>query len=144
MPTDFYEFGAKIFEKISNAMNPQFEDETAFNPFDMWTGANFKLKITKVAGYQNYDKSEFESASALLDDDSEMEKVWKSQYSLQEMLTDPKEWKSYDQLKARLDKVLGAAEDKPKTTVETIKAEAKKAPKQEAFDVDAATHLKAL
>ena len=70
----------------------------------------------------------------MLDDDAEMEKVWKSQYSLQEMLTDPKEWKSYDQLKARLDKVLGAAEDKPKTTVETIKAEAKKAPKEKVLE----------
>ncbi len=101
-----YRFGAKIFEKITEAMNPQFEDETAINPFDLWKGANFKLKITKVAGYQNYDKSEFMSPSALLDDDEELEKIWKSEHSLSEMVSD-KEFKSYDDLKSRLDKVLG-------------------------------------
>ena len=122
-----FKFGAKIFEKITEAMNPQFEDETPINPFDLWKGANFKLKITKVAGYQNYDKSEFMSPSALLDDDEELEKIWKSQHSLS-VLTEDKEFKSYDDLKARLDKVLGATE-MPKTTVETIKAAAPKTPK---------------
>jgi hypothetical protein len=120
-----FKFGAKIFEKITEAMNPQFEDETPINPFDLWKGANFKLKITKVAGYQNYDKSEFMSPSALLDDDDELEKIWKSQHSLS-VLTEDKEFKSYDDLKARLEKVLGASE-MPKTTVETIKAAAPKA-----------------
>ena len=120
-----FKFGAKIFEKITEAMNPQFEDETPINPFDLWKGANFKLKITKVAGYQNYDKSEFMSPSALLDDDDELEKIWKSEFSLAELTAD-KEFKSYDDLKARLDKVLGATE-MPKTTVETIKAAAPKA-----------------
>ena len=120
-----FKFGAKIFEKVTEAMNPQFEDETPINPFDLWKGANFKLKITKVAGYQNYDKSEFMSASALLDDDGELEKIWKSQHSLS-VLTEDKEFKSYDDLKSRLDKVLGASE-MPKTTVETIKAAAPKA-----------------
>jgi hypothetical protein len=119
-----FKFGAKIFEKITEAMNPQFEDETPINPFDLWKGANFKLKITKVAGYQNYDKSEFMSPSALLDDDDELEKIWKSQHSLS-VLTEDKEFKSYDDLKARLEKVLGASE-MPKTTVETIKAAAPK------------------
>ena len=113
-----FKFGAKIFDKITEAMNPQFEDETPINPFDLWAGANFKLKITKVAGYQNYDKSEFESPSALLNDDDKLEKIWKSEHSLAELLAD-KEFKTYDALKARLDKVLGATE-MPKTTVETI------------------------
>jgi len=122
-----FKFGAKIFDKINEAMNPQFEDETPINPFDLWSGANFKLKITKVAGYQNYDKSEFESPSALLDDDEKLEKIWKSEHSLTELTAD-KEFKSYDDLKKRLDKVLGASE-MPKTTVETIKAAAPKAPK---------------
>jgi len=121
-----FKFGAKIFEKITEAMNPQFEDETPINPFDLWKGANFKLKITKVAGYQNYDKSEFMSASPLLEDDDELEKIWKSEHSLAALTAD-KEFKSYDDLKARLDKVLGAA-DVPKTTVETLKAAPKKAP----------------
>jgi len=120
-----FKFGAKIFEKITEAMNPQFEDETPINPFDLWKGANFKLKITKVAGYQNYDKSEFMSSTPLLEDDDELEKVWKSQHSLTALTAD-KEFKSYDDLKARLDKVLGAT-DVPKTTVETLKAAPKKA-----------------
>ena len=120
-----FKFGAKIFEKVTGAMNPSFEDEVAINPFDMWKGANFKLKITKVAGYQNYDKSEFMSSTTLLEDDDELEKIWKSQHSLTALTAD-KEFKSYDDLKARLDKVLGAT-DVPKTTVETLKAAPKKA-----------------
>jgi hypothetical protein len=119
-----FKFGAKIFEKVTEAMNPAFEDETPMNPFDLWKGANFKLKITKVAGYQNYDKSEFMSPSSLLEDDAELEKIWKSEHSLTALTAD-KEFKSYDDLKARLDKVLGAT-DVPKTTVETLRA----APKQ--------------
>jgi hypothetical protein len=120
-----YRFGAKIFEKITEAMNPQFADETAINPFDLWKGANFKLKITKVAGYQNYDKSEFMSPSALLDDDDELEKIWKSEHSLSEMVSD-KEFKSYDDLKSRLDKVLGGADAPAKTTVEQMRSGPKK------------------
>ena len=119
-----FKFGAKIFEKITEAMNPQFEDETPINPFDLWKGANFKLKITKVAGYQNYDKSEFMTPSALFEDDEKLEKIWKSEHSLTALTAD-KEFKTYDELKARLDKVLGAA-DVPKTTVETLKAAPKK------------------
>jgi len=120
-----FKFGKKIFDKINEAMNPAFEDETPINPFDLWEGANFKLRIRKVDGYQNYDKSEFESASALFEDDDKLEKVWKSEHSLQELVSD-KEFKSYDDLKKRLDKVLGAA-DVPKTTVEQAKASAPKA-----------------
>lgn len=127
-----FKFGAKIFEKITEAMNPQFEDETPINPFDLWKGANFKLKITKVAGYQNYDKSEFMSPSPLSEDDDELEKIWKSELSLSELVAD-KEFKTYDVLKARLDKVLGLSDDVPvaKTTVEQMKAAPKKAAVQE-------------
>jgi hypothetical protein len=118
-----YKFGKKIFDKINEAMNPAFEDEKPLNPFDMWAGANFKLKIRKVEGYQNYDKSEFESPSALLDDDEKLEAIWKKEYSLKEFLA-PENFKSYDELKARLDKVLGL-DGSPvvaKTTVEQAKA----------------------
>ena len=102
-----YKFGKKIFDKLTEAMNPQFEDEKAVNPFDFWDGANFKIKIRQVEGYRNYDKSEFESPSALFDgDDSKLEALWKKEYSLKEFL-DPKHFKSYDVLKAKLDKVLG-------------------------------------
>ena len=101
-----YKFGKKIFDKLNEAMNPEFEDEKPMNPFDLWEGANFKLKIRNVEGYRNYDTSEFDSSSALLDDDSELEKIWKSEHSLQEFL-DPKNFKSYDELKAKLNRVLG-------------------------------------
>jgi hypothetical protein len=116
-----FRFGAKIFDKLTEAMNPQFEDESPINPFDLWKGANFKLKIRKVEGYQNYDKSEFESAAPLSSDDSKLEKIWQSEYALSEFVSDA-EFKSYDDLKARLDKVLGLAGNTPaRTTVEQAK-----------------------
>ena len=117
-----FRFGKKIFDKITEAMNPQFADEKAINPFDLWAGANFKLKIRKVEGYQNYDKSEFESPAPLSTDDAKLEKIWKSEHSLKEMTAD-KEFKTYDELLTRLTRVLGLGETvKPKTTVEQMKA----------------------
>jgi hypothetical protein len=118
-----FRFGKKIFDKISEAMNPQFADEQAINPFDLWAGANFKLKIRKVEGYQNYDKSEFESPAPLSTDDAKLEKIWKSEHSLKEMTAD-KEFKTYDELSTRLNRVLGLNGEtiKPKTTVEQMKA----------------------
>lgn len=102
-----FKFGKKIFDKITEAMNPEFADETPVNPFDLWEGANFKLKIRQVEGYRNYDKSEFAEPSALFDgDDKKLEKLWKSEYSLKEF-TDKSKFKSYDALKQRLDKALG-------------------------------------
>jgi len=103
-----YKFGKRIFDKINESMNPEFDDEEAINPFDFWNGANFKLKVRKVAGFINYDKSEFDSVSALLDgDDSKLEELWKSQYALTEF-TDAANFKSYDELKTKRDTVLGA------------------------------------
>jgi hypothetical protein len=101
-----FKFGKKIFDKITEAMNPEFPDEKPMNPFDMWAGANFKLKIRNVEGYRNYDKSEFAAISAIYEDDAKLEELWKKEYSLRE-LTDKKNFKPFDQLKARLDKVLG-------------------------------------
>ena len=102
-----YKYGKKIFDKINEAMSPEFEDETPINPFDFWMGANFKLKVRKVAGYINYDKSEFESSSELLEGNDEgLETLWKKQYSLTEF-TDPSNFKSYDELKTRLNNVVG-------------------------------------
>ena len=99
-----YRYGKKIFDKLMAAMQPEFEDETPINPFDFWEGANFKLKIRKVDGYWNYDKSEFETPSAL-GDDSVIESVWKKQYALKEF-TASTNFKSYEELKTRLDAVL--------------------------------------
>ena len=110
-----YKFGKKIWDKINLQMNPEFEDESPVNPFDFWQGADFKLKIRKVAGYRNYDSSEFDSAAPLLDDDSQLEAVWNKQYALQEFV-DPKNFKSYDELNAKLNRVLGKVA--PTTTAE--------------------------
>jgi len=111
-----YKFGKKIFDKISEAMNPEFADETPLNPFDFWAGANFKIKIRQVEGYRNYDKSEFDKPSELLDgDDKKLEALWKKEYSLKEFV-DPSQFKSYDVLKAKLDKILGLDGVVPVTT----------------------------
>lgn len=106
-----YKFGKKIFDMLNDVMNPQFEDESPINPFDFWEGADFKLKARNVEGYRNYDKSEFASQTPLSNpdgeklSDEEMEAVWNSQKSLQEII-DPKNFKSYDELKAKMFKVL--------------------------------------
>ena len=101
-----YKFGKKIFDKITAAMQPEFDDEEAINPFDFWQGANFKLKIKQVAGFWNYDSSEFGKTEALLDDDAELEKIYDKIYDLSEF-TAPDQFKTYEQLKSRLDTVLG-------------------------------------
>jgi hypothetical protein len=101
-----FKFGKKIFDKILNAMQPEFDDEEPINPFDFWSGANFRLKIRKVEGYWNYDKSEFDSPSALFDDDDALEALWKKEYSLSAIVA-PDQFKSYEDLEKRLNYVLG-------------------------------------
>jgi len=100
-----FRYGKKIFEKINEKMNPQFADEEPINPFDLWTGANFKLKIRTVEGYRNYDKSEFAKPGPLFDDDQKLEAIWKQEHSLQQFV-DPSTFKSYDELQRRLNEVL--------------------------------------
>lgn len=101
-----YKYGKKIWDKIQQAMYPEFEDEEGFNPFDLWEGADFKLKIRQVEGYRNYDKSEFDSPAPVSKDDDRLEQIWKSEHSLAELVA-PDKFKSYDELKKRLDQVLG-------------------------------------
>ena len=103
-----YRFGKKIFEMLKDKMQPQFEDETPVNPFDLWEGANFKIKLRKVGGFWNYDKSEFSAASPLFDNDDQLEATWNSQHSLQGVIA-PDQFKSYDELKEKLERVLGLA-----------------------------------
>lgn len=126
-----YKYGKKIFDKINEAMHPQFPGEKAVNPFDLWEGANFILKIRNVEGYRNYDKSEFAEPAALLSDDDKLEEIWKSEHSLQELI-DPKNFKSYDELKARLARALGVAGETraaaPIKDEEAFPAPAKSAP----------------
>lgn len=100
-----YRYGKKIFDKLMEAMQPAFEDETAVNPFDFWEGADFKLKLRMQDGYWNYDKSEFSTPSEIAPSDEEIESIWKQTHSLQEIVA-PDQFKSYDELKARLDEVL--------------------------------------
>ena len=100
-----YKFGKKIFDKITAAMQPEFEDEEAIDPFDFWQGANFKLKAKNVAGYRNYDSSEFTKTEALLDDDDALETLWKGQFSLEEF-TKADQFKSYQDLEKRMNSVL--------------------------------------
>jgi len=112
-----FKFGKKIFDKVMEAMQPEFDDETPINPFDFWQGANFKLKIRKVDGFWNYDKSEFAAASPIADDESKIETIWKSQYSLAEKL-DASNFKSYDELSTRFHAVISGT-----TTVGNVSEE---------------------
>ena len=132
-----YRFGKKIFDKCMEAMQPAFEDENPVNPFDFWEGADFKLKIRKVDGYWNYDKSEFDKPSPIFKDDDEIEAVWKKQYPLVEFSAESN-FKSYDELKKRLDTVLAGTttvgnvttlmEDEPIVSTPTVDTKEEPAP----------------
>lgn len=106
-------YGKKIFEKLLEAVKPPFEDKEAVNPFDMWTGANFKLKMRKVDDYPNYDLSEWESTSPLASNDKDIENIWKQSFSLLEML-DPKHFKTEKELEDRLRRIMGIDTQKSK------------------------------
>jgi hypothetical protein len=132
-----FKFGKKIFDKLNDLMNPEFPDEEPRNPFDLWTGANFKLKIRKVEGYQNYDKSEFDKDSPVSGDEDHMERIWNSEYKLGEFLSESN-FKSYDELKTKLNKVLGqnGFVERPAIAPATSREQA---PAQEAFKPKAKT-----
>ena len=107
-----FKYGKKIFDKLTAAMQPEFEDEEAIDPFDFWQGANFKLKAKNVAGFRNYDSSEFAAVSPVLDDDDALEGLWKKQFSLAEIVA-ADQFKTYDELKKRLQNVLRVASSRP-------------------------------
>src|SRR5210317_334739 len=125
-----YKFGKKIFDKITEAMQPAFEDETPINPFDFWKGANFKLKLRKVDGYWNYDKSEFESVSQIKESDDQIKAIWEKQHSLKQFV-DPSNFKTYDELKEKLNRVITGSQstvtadqvDLPPTAAPSVKSE---------------------
>jgi hypothetical protein len=131
-----FKYGKKIFDKITKQMNPDLESEAKVNPFDLWKGANFKLKMTRQSGFPNYDESVFLQPGPLNEDDAELEATWKKEYSLKDIV-DPKNFKSYDELKKRLNDVLGVSggtttrapvvEEEDAPWVETPKPVAKKA-----------------
>ena len=105
-----YRYGKTIFKKISTSMVPQFEDEESFNPFDLWAGASFKLRIYTEDKYPKYDKSTWGKVGPLFKDDEKIEAVWKQCHALQPFL-DPSNFKPYDVLKRRLHQVLAINED---------------------------------
>lgn len=112
-----FKFGAKIMDKLNSVMTPEFEDETPINPFDFWEGANFKLKIVKKDGYANYDKSTFDKVGPLLKDDEELEAIWNGEYRLGEFL-DPSQFKSYDELNKKFERVIGGAGNNASRTID--------------------------
>jgi len=114
-----FRFGKKIYDKIMDAMQPQFPDEAPIYPFDMWEGADFVIKVRKVEGYPNYDASSFKAPAALSADDAYLEQIYNKQYDLSEF-TDPKNYKTYDELKERLNLVLG--ETNPQTSLEKVRS----------------------
>ena len=124
-----FKFGKKIFDKITEAMQPEFDDETPINPFDFWKGANFKLKIRKVDGFWNYDKSEFEGVSAIADNDDSIKAIWEKQYPLKPFL-DADNFKSYEELKEKLNRVITGTKytdtvenvDLPSTSTGTVQS----------------------
>ena len=138
-----FKYGKKIFDKLNAAMNPEFEDEDPVNPFDLWAGANFKLKIRKVEGYRNYDKSEFDKPEPLMDDDAALEKLWKSEHSLQEFLKE-EHFKPYDELKVKLYRVLaldGSSSSVQNASLANLDEEEVETPKPQKT-AKAATHAK--
>ena len=122
--TFLFKFGKKIFDKITESMQPAFEDEAAINPFDFWKGANFKLKIRKVDGYWNYDKSEFDSVTPLFDDEAKLNKVFGQVHSLSDVIA-PSEFKTYEELKEKLERVLGSAST---STAESVSQDMEEVP----------------
>jgi len=112
-----FKFGKKIFDKITEAMKPEFEDESPINPFDFWKGANFKLKIRKVDGYWNYDKSEFEGVTPVASEDTAIKAIWAKQYPLKPFV-DPSNFKSYEELKEKLNRIIMGT--RSTETVETV------------------------
>jgi hypothetical protein len=145
-----FKYGKKIFDKLTKMMNPDLESEEAINPYCLWSGANFKLKMTRQSGFPNYDESTFLAPGPLTKDEAEMEQIWKSEYSLLEII-DPKQFKSYDELKRRFDDVMGNASSRPAPAAKKVVVEddddvpfteskpvAKKAPVVEEEDEDLA------
>lgn len=138
-----FRYGKKIYDMIMDAMQPEFEDEAPINPFDMWEGANFKLKIRKQDNFPNYDKSEFAGQSELGEDDEEREAIYNKVYDLSEF-TDPATFKSYDELKAKMERVLGISSSRKSPSLaeqaqlgeeeEAPEPKRKEAPKRQALD----------
>lgn len=130
-----FKYGKKIFDKINDKMNPQFDDEVPINPFDFWEGANFRLRIRQVEGYRNYDKSEFDEPSPVSEDDAILEKLWLQQHSLQEFIN-PKNFKSYEELESKFNRVMGIGTAKLQKDYEDTPQQSQPAMKQKQASYD--------
>lgn len=138
-----FKYGKKIFEKITLLMKPEFADDAPVNPFELWKGANFKIRIRTVDGYPNYDQSMFENPVPLSSDDDELERIWKSEYSLKEFVH-PSQFKSYAELKAKFETVMGFAGETEMARSPSALTDVKKsAPVEPSFDMDDDDDLKA-
>ena len=123
-----YRYGKKIFEQLKEAISPQFADEEAINPFDLrGEGANFRIKIRKVDGYWNYDKSEFDKPAPLFDDEARLTEINTQTYSLSDVIA-PSEFKTYEELKEKLDRVLGLSGGVSNSTAESIAEDQEEVP----------------
>tara|TARA_B100000900_G_scaffold265477_1_gene226505 strand:- start:2600 stop:3490 length:891 start_codon:yes stop_codon:yes gene_type:complete len=146
-----FKFGKKIFDKIAEKMSPAFDDEKAINPFDFWEGANFKLKIRKVDGYWNYDKSEFEAVTKVADGDDAIKAIWEKQYALKPFLA-PDNFKTYDELKEKLIRVISGTRktetvenvDLPPQTNGSVKSKPVSAPSASDEDDDTLSYFSKL
>ncbi len=146
-----FKFGKKIFDKIAEKMSPAFDDEKAINPFDFWEGANFKLKIRKVDGYWNYDKSEFEAVAKVADSDDAIKTIWEKQYALKPFLA-PDNFKTYDELKEKLIRVISGTRktetvenvDLPPQTNGSVKSKPVSAPSASDDDDDTLSYFSKL
>ena len=141
-----YKYGKKIFDKVQEAMNPEFEDESPINPFDFWQGADFKIKIRTLDGFVNYDRSEFDPTSSLMDaDDDKLETVYNQQHSLSDLVAEDK-FKSYDELKEKFERIMGfqGGTDRVKfeAVEETIVEEKPKSKDTSDFQLSKAPELK--
>ena len=130
-----YKFGKKIFDKLQEAMNPTAPDEPKYNPFDLWKGANFKLKSHRESGFVSYEKSAFQPQSALFDgEEKRLEALWKTQYPLLPFVA-PDQFKSYEELSSRLVSVLkGGVAEGAATRAEEAKPESDFRTKMRAAD----------
>jgi hypothetical protein len=132
-----YQYGKKIFDKIMDVMQPAFQDETPMNPFDFWEGGSFKLKIRQVEGYRNYDKSEFAGTSVLYEDEAKLETIYNMMHPIGEW-ADPANYKSYDELKKKLDTILARTSTPTMAQQSQLGEETAAAPMKELQPVTAA------
>jgi hypothetical protein len=129
-----FKFGKKIFDKIMDKARPTFDDEEPVNVFDYWEGADFKLKMIKVEGYPNYDKSTFAASAPVAKSDEDILDIAKRQHQLREF-NDRKNFKTYEELARKLVSVLDGSSSQTKSAAHLADDSAEEeVPRQVAVD----------